>query len=50
MGTRDQLILGDTLLLRLSGKRFLAEPTSPHAEVERLARPPAATTITRRQR
>jgi hypothetical protein len=50
MGTRDQLILGDTLLLRLSGKRFLAEPTSPHAEGERLARPPAATTITRRQR
>jgi hypothetical protein len=50
MGTRDQLILGDTLLLRLSGKRFLAEPTSPHAEVERLAMPPAATTITRRQR
>jgi FHA domain len=50
LGTRDQLVLGDTLLLRLSGKRYLAEPTSPHAEVERLAMPPAATTITRRQR
>ena len=29
LGTRDQVILGDTVLLRLSGKRYLAEPTNP---------------------
>jgi hypothetical protein len=50
LGTRDQVILGETVLLRLSGKRFLAEPTSPHLEVERLALPPDATAVTRRQR
>jgi len=50
LGTRDQLILGDTVLLRLSGKRFLAEPSRPHPEVYRLAMPPDATTVTRRQR
>jgi hypothetical protein len=50
LGTRDQVILGDTVLLRLSGKRYLAEPTSPHAEFQRLAKPPDATTVTRRQR
>jgi hypothetical protein len=50
LGTRDQLVLGDTVLLRLSGKRFLAEPTSPNPEVERLALPPDATAVTRRQR
>ncbi len=50
LGTRDQLILGDTVLLRLSGKRYLAEPTSPHLEIERLAMPADATTVTRRQR
>jgi hypothetical protein len=50
MGTRDQLVLGDTLLLRLSGKRFLAEPTSPHQEVEGLAMPPDATAVSRKQR
>jgi FHA domain len=50
LGTRDQVILGDTVLLRLSGKRYLAEPTNPHPEFHRLATPPDATTVTRRQR
>jgi hypothetical protein len=50
LGTRDQVILGDTVLLRLSGKRFLAEPTSPHLAVDPLALPPDATAVTRRQR
>ena len=50
LGTRDQVILGDTVLLRLSGKRYLAEPTNPHPELHRLPTAPDATTITRRQR
>ena len=50
LGTRDQVILGDTVLLRLSGKRFLAEPTNPNPETHRPANPPDATTVTRRQR
>jgi hypothetical protein len=50
LGTRDQVILGDTVLLRLSGKRYLAEPTSPHPEPRRPAKPPEATAVTRRQR
>jgi hypothetical protein len=50
LGTRDQVILGDTVLLRLSGKRYLAEPTNLHPELHRLATPPEATTVTRRQR
>jgi hypothetical protein len=50
LGTRDQVILGDTVLLRLSGKRFLAEPTNPNPELERPPKPPDATTVTRRQR
>jgi len=50
LGTRDQVILGDTVLLRLSGKRFLAEPTNPNPEPHRPAKPPDATTVTRRQR
>jgi hypothetical protein len=50
LGTRDQLVLGESVLLRLSGKRYLAEPTSPHLEFEGLPLPPDATTITRRQR
>ncbi len=50
LGTRDQVILGDTVLLRLSGKRYLAEPTNPHPEVHRLITPADATTVTRRQR
>ena len=50
LGTRDQVILGDTVLLRLSGKRYLAEPTNPNPEMHRLAKPPDATTVTRRQR
>jgi FHA domain len=51
LGTRDRLILGDdAILLRLSGKRYLAEPTSPNQEPQRPARPPDATAVTRRQR
>jgi len=50
LGTRDRLILGDSLLLRLSGKRYLAEPTAPPPEPERPATPTNATTITRRPR
>jgi hypothetical protein len=50
LGTRDQVILGDTVLLRLSGKRYLAEPTNLSPELHRLATPPDATTVTRRQR
>jgi hypothetical protein len=51
LGTRDRLILGDhAILLRLSGKRYLAEPTSPGPEPQRPARPPDATAVTRRQR
>jgi len=50
LGTRDRLILGDTVLLRLSGKRYLAEPTNPSPELQRPATPPDATAVTRRQR
>ena len=51
LGTRDRLILGDhAILLRLSGKRYLAEPTSPNQEPQRPARPPDATAVTRKQR
>lgn len=50
LGTRDRLILGDSLLLRLSGKRYLAEPTAPPPEPERPATPTNATAITRRPR
>jgi hypothetical protein len=51
LGTRDQVILGDAVLLRLSGKRFLAEPTAPNPEQYREPKlPPDATTVTRRQR
>ena len=38
------------ILLRLSGKRYLAEPTSPHPEAQWPARPPDATAVTRKQR
>jgi hypothetical protein len=51
LGTRDQLILGDNaVLLRLSGKRYLAEPTNLGPEQQRPARPPDATAVTRRPR
>ena len=51
LGTRDRLIVGDNaILLRLSGKRYLAEPTSPHAEAQWPARPADATAVTRKQR
>lgn len=51
LGTRDRLILGDNaVMLRLSGKRYLAEPTSPHAELPRPGGPASATAVTRVQR
>ena len=51
LGTRDRLILGDNaVMLRLSGKRYLAEPTSPHAELPRACGPANATAVTRVQR
>jgi hypothetical protein len=51
LGTRDRLVLGDhAVLLRLSGKRYLAEPTSPHPELPRPPRPADATAVTRTQR
>ena len=48
LGTRDRLILGDTVLLRLSGKRYLAEPTNPQLEVPYVPDPAGITTIVRR--
>jgi hypothetical protein len=51
LGTRDQLILGDNaVLLRLSGKRFLSEPSNPNPELQRPPRPADATAVTRRPR
>ncbi|HEY0937100.1 MAG TPA: hypothetical protein VGD91_25600 [Trebonia sp.] len=47
LGTKDRLILGESVLVRLSGKRYLAEPTSPHPEVERETAEPGATTVVR---
>jgi hypothetical protein len=49
LGTRDRLILGDSVLLRLSGKRYLAEPTSPTAGQVAPEGEPSATTVTRQQ-
>ena len=46
LGTRDRVILGESLLLRLSGKRYLAEPTSP-PQVAGPDDEPSATTVTR---
>lgn len=50
LGTRDRLILGDAVLLRLSGKRYLAEPTNPHPELPGLGLPADATAVTRMRR
>ena len=47
LGTRDQVILGESVLLRLSGKRYLAEPTSPKAAGPESEA--SATTVTRQQ-
>jgi hypothetical protein len=48
LGTRDRLILGDNaVLLRLSGKRYLAGPASPQQDLPRAARPADATAVTR---
>jgi hypothetical protein len=50
VGTRDRLILGDAVLLRLSGKRYLAQPSSPHQADPWGGLPPDATAIVPRQR
>lgn len=51
LGTRDRLVLGDgAVMLRLSGKRFLAGPTVPLPELPRGPRPASATAVTRVQR
>ena len=50
VGTRDRLILGEAVLLRLSGKRYLAEPTIPHVATPWAGLPPDATTVTPRVR
>lgn len=51
LGTRDRLILGDkAVMLRLSGKRYLAQPTSPNLELPRPDLPADATAVTRVQR
>lgn len=48
LGTRDRLILGDNaVLLRLSGKRYLAEPSSPQRGLPRFTSPAGATAVTR---
>lgn len=47
LGTRDRVILGDTLLLRLSGKRYLTEPTTPPPGLASPDADPSATAITR---
>jgi hypothetical protein len=49
LGTRDRVILGESVLLRLSGKRYLAEPTSPPAGRPDPDGDPSATTVTRQQ-
>jgi hypothetical protein len=49
LGTRDQVVLGESLLLRLSGKRYLAEPTSPDPDVALPDGEASATTVTRVQ-
>jgi hypothetical protein len=48
LGTRDRLILGDAVLLRLSGKRYLAEATAPAPERPRRLRPPGETAVVQR--
>jgi FHA domain len=50
LGTRDRVILGGAVVLRLSGKRYLAEPSRPHPELTRPQGPPDATAVTRMQR
>jgi hypothetical protein len=51
LGTRDRLTLGDhAVVLRLSGKRYLADPTIPHQELPGPERPPDATAVTRMPR
>lgn len=51
LGTRDRLTLGDNaVLLRLSGKRYLAEPPAPQPELPQRDLPADATAVTRMRR
>jgi pSer/pThr/pTyr-binding forkhead associated (FHA) protein len=47
LGTRDRVVLGESVLLRLSGKRYLAEPTTFDPGPARADLNPSATAITR---
>jgi hypothetical protein len=47
LGTRDRVVLGESVLLRLSGKRYLAEPTTLDPGLARADHDPSATTVTR---
>jgi hypothetical protein len=47
LGTRDRVILGEAVLLRLSGKRYLAEPARRDPELQRPSTSPEATTVIR---
>jgi hypothetical protein len=49
LGTRDRVILGESILLRLSGKRYLAEPTDPPADLAPPGDEASITTVTRVQ-
>jgi hypothetical protein len=48
LGTRDRLVLGAAVLLRLSGKRYLADPAGPPPPTPGLSSPTGATVVTRR--
>jgi hypothetical protein len=48
LGTRDRLVLGATVLLRLSGKRYLADPAGAPPAPSRPATPAGATVVVRR--
>jgi hypothetical protein len=47
LGTRDRVVLGESVLLRLSGKRYLAEPTAFDPGLADPDPEPSATTVVR---
>jgi FHA domain len=47
LGTRDRVVLGESVLLRLSGKRYLAEPTAFDPGLADQDPEPSATTVVR---
>ncbi len=49
LGTRDRLILGDAILVRLSGKRYLAEATTPLAGLPQVSGTPQDTAVIQRR-